>query len=120
MRYLNGGLCLLMVLFAAVQYNDPDGVFWMPVYLVPAAWAGLAAYRPQLLRDPWPSIGLAGCLVLAVAGVFYFWPQDPGWWRQDVWWESEAAREGMGFMVATATLLVVALTRSHESRRSAD
>ena len=118
MKYLNGALCLLMLLFAAVQYNDPDSLFWVPIYLVPAAWAGLAAYRPRALRERWASVGLAACLVLALAGVFHFWPQDLGWWRQDVWWESEPAREGMGIMVVTVTLCVVALTWSRAGRRA--
>ena len=119
MKYLNAALCLVMLLFAAVQYNDPDGPLWVFIYLVPAAWTGLAAYRPRVLRERWPSIGLAACLVLALAGVFHFWPQDTGWWRQDVWWESEPAREGMGIMVVTLALLVVALTWSLEGRRAA-
>ena len=118
MRYVNGILCFFMLLFAAVQYNDPDGLLWIPIYLVPAAWAGFAAYRPRALRGRWPSLGLAACLALALVGLVLYWPQDPGWWRQDVWWESEPAREGMGIMIVTASLLVVALTWSLAGRRA--
>lgn len=119
MRIVNGVLCVFMLLFAAVQYNDPDGLLWIPVYLVPAAWTGFAAYRPGALRGRWPSRGLAACVVLALVGVVHFWPRDAGWWRQDVWWESEPAREGMGFMIVAATLLVVALTWHLAGRRGA-
>ena len=111
MRLVNGLLCLVMVLFAAVQYNDPDLAFWIPVYAVAALWAGLAAYRPALLCGLWPSLGLAACLALAVGLTVGFWPGDAHWWRQEVWWQSETAREGMGLMIVTATLLVVAASR---------
>jgi hypothetical protein len=43
-----------MLLFVAVQYNDPDGPLWMVIYGVPAIWAGLAWMRPQLLLRPAP------------------------------------------------------------------
>jgi hypothetical protein len=43
-----------MLLFVAVQYNDPDGPLWMVLYGVPAIWAGLAWMRPQLLLRPAP------------------------------------------------------------------
>jgi Transmembrane family 220, helix len=37
MKILNIVLVLLFVLFAAVQYNDPDPHVWIPIYLYPAA-----------------------------------------------------------------------------------
>ncbi|MCG8355861.1 MAG: transmembrane 220 family protein [Kiloniellales bacterium] len=116
MRYVNGFLCLLMVLFAAVQYNDPDAALWVPMYLVPAAWAGLAAFRPHKLRNRLPSLALAACTALAVVAAIVLWPQDEGWWRQEVWWESEPAREGMGLMVVVIVMLVVGLTWSRMRR----
>jgi len=36
MRVINGIFCILLVLFAAVQYNDPDRVFWGGLYLARA------------------------------------------------------------------------------------
>ncbi len=36
MKTLNIVLVVLFVLFAAVQYNDPDPYIWMPIYLFPA------------------------------------------------------------------------------------
>jgi hypothetical protein len=39
--------------------------------------------------------------------VVVLWPPAEQWWRTDVWWESEASREGMGLMLATAVLLAV-------------
>lgn len=110
MRYVNGVLALMMIAFIAVQYNDPDGPFWMVIYLVPAVCAGLAALRPDLLQRSAGRLGLFACLALAVIATVAFWPADAFWWRRDVWWESEAAREGMGLMIATAVTAVATIT----------
>lgn len=106
MRYVNIVLCILMVLFAAVQYNDPDAFLWIAVYLVPAIWAGLAAFRLDYLRRNAPMAALAVCMVAGLLGVVYYWPDTPGFWRKDVWWIVETAREGMGMMIVTVVMLV--------------
>lgn len=106
MRYVNTLLCLLMLLFIAVQYNDPDGPMWMVIYLVPAVWAGLAAFRSSFVAQPVPGYLLLGCIVAAIAGVVYYWPNTPRWWTQDVWYEFETAREGMGMMIVAFVLAV--------------
>ena len=104
MRIIDGLLCVMLLAFAAVQYNDPDVYFWMPLYAFAAAWAGMAAYRPwQLRRRPWAAL-LALCLVAAAIATAWYWPTEEAFWRQDVWWESETAREGMGVMIVTVTL----------------
>jgi hypothetical protein len=106
MRYLNGFICALLTLFAAAQYNDPDAFLWSLIYGVPAVWAGLAAWRPGgLSRSPAALCALGACLILALAGTIYMWPAEFA-----TWWDAEEVREGMGLMIVTATLLVVALT----------
>lgn len=128
MRYLFGVLAAVLLLFAGVQYNDPDFYFWGPVYLAPALWAGLAAGRPALLLRPLAVRGLFLCLAAAVVGTVAYWPDDPAWWRRDVWWESEGAREGMGMMIVTAAFLILAASavvrlrreRSHEAPAEKD
>lgn len=118
MRIVYGVLALVLLLFAGVQYNDPDYFLWIPVYLVPALWAGLAALRPLLLGRPTAVAGLSLCLAAALAGTALLWPTDAQWWRQDVWWQSETAREGMGMMIVATTLL--ALTATALLRRRGD
>ena len=93
-----------MVLFGAVQYNDPDGATWMAVYLVTAVWTALAAWRAPLVARRVPSALLLACIAAALAGVVHFWPRTPRWWTQDVWYEVETAREGMGLMIVTLVL----------------
>ena len=118
MRYLNAILALLMVAFAAVQYNDPDAFFWVVIYLVSGAWAGIAAFRPSRLDQTGVRRALLLTLGAAVVFMVAFWPQDAFWWRQEVWWESEAAREGMGLMICTAVILIVVGTAFRPGRNA--
>ncbi len=110
MRYVHIVLGLLMVAFAAVQYNDPDVLLWIVIYLVPAAWAFAAAFRLAQVRSLAGERLLWASLVVGAATTVYYWPAMPGFWRKDVWWVEETAREGMGVMIALAILLVVLAT----------
>lgn len=110
MKYVNTIFCALLLLFIGVQYNDPDGPLWMLIYAIPALWTAIAVFNPLLLYRITARVLLALCLLAMVAGVFYYWPTVPHWWRKDIWWVEETAREGMGVMIALAALLVVLLT----------
>ena len=117
MRIVNGILCILLLLFAVVQYNDPDGLYWGPIYLIGALWTGIASFRPSLFTSPIAAGLFALSLAAMLFGVWYHWPQTPDFWKQDVWWETETAREGMGMMI-TAVALLVAGTIVLRIRRS--
>jgi hypothetical protein len=106
LRVVNIVLCLLMLLFIAVQYNDPDGLMWMAIYLVPAVWALLAAINPFAIGQGLLKTLLLLTIVASLAAMFYYWPKTSGWWKQEVWWEVETAREGMGMMIVSMVLLV--------------
>lgn len=43
MKIFNIAFCLIFILFAALQYNDPDPYLWIPVYLYTATLCGFAA-----------------------------------------------------------------------------
>jgi Transmembrane family 220, helix len=119
MRYANIVLGVLMLLFAAVQYNDPDAPLWMVMYLVPAAWAFMAAFRLGGTSSRDGVVLLWVSLAVYLFAVVFFWPQTPGFWRKDVWWTDEEAREAMGLMIAFGVLLcVLATTLRARSRRS--
>jgi prepilin signal peptidase PulO-like enzyme (type II secretory pathway) len=110
MKYVNLVFFVLLILFTAVQYNDPDGPLWMVIYAIPAFWAGLAFLRADLLWQLTLRGLLTVCLLAAVVAVVYYWPTVPQWWSQSVWWEEEVAREGMGVMIVTVALLVAFFT----------
>lgn len=111
MRIVNIVLCLLMLLFIAVQYNDPDGPLWMAIYAIAAIWTAIAAFRRSLLGNRFVHLLLMMCIAAAIAGMLYFWPATPGWWKKEVWWEVESVREGMGMMIVAAVLVVVWFSR---------
>lgn len=110
MKFLNLFLCVLMLVFAGVQLNDPDGPIWMLIYLIPAVWAAIAAFRGSWLSIKLVRALLFLCIVCAIAATLYFWPKTAGWWKTEVWWEVETAREGMGMMIVSIVLFVAWIT----------
>jgi hypothetical protein len=114
MRYVNGFFCVLFVLFAVVQYNDPDAVLWILIYGVTAVWAGLAAFRPARFAHNRLLLGAFGVTLVAMAaGAVYEWPQSIA-----DWWDNEFVREGLGLIIATVALLVVAYTLTRARREA--
>jgi hypothetical protein len=100
MRIINGGFCVLLTGFALAQYNDPDAIVWFLIYAVPAAWAGLAAVRPERLTPDLRVIAAHSvCLAAAVAGSLWCWPSLPAGWL-----DIETEREGLGIIIATVAL----------------
>jgi len=114
MRLFFGILLLVMFLFMAVQYNDPDGPLWVLIYSVPALLMLVAMLRPGWFSrraGRW----IRAVMVLGLAaGVIWFWPSSEGFWRQEVWWETETAREGMGMMIAFLVGAAAFLVRAKE------
>jgi len=117
MRYVFLFLMCLMLLFMAVQYNDPDGLMWMGIYALPAVWCSLAALRQQAFERGVTRWALICSVLLSVAGVFWFWPLSPRFWTKDVWYNVETAREGLGMMIISGILLMILLTRCKRSQR---
>ncbi len=100
MRILHSSLLLMMLLFMVVQYNDPDGPLWVGIYSLPALMMLVAIVQPGIFANRLGRVLLWVALVALAAGVVHFWPKTQGFWRQEVWWETESAREGMGMMIA--------------------
>ena len=99
-------LLALMLLFAAVQYNDPDGASWAAVYAVPAAAMLVALVRPAFLATGAGRAALGLALAALAVGTWMLWPERDGFWRREVWWEEETVREGLGMAVALAVTAV--------------
>ena len=122
LRALNGLLCLTLLAFVAVQYNDPDGPLWMLYYGVPALWAGVLAWRSGWAREGgdsavWRQRALWASLVVWAALMVFYWPTMPNFWRKEVWINEETAREGMGLMIAFGAVAVALLTSAWWVRR---
>lgn len=71
--------CLLFLLFAFWQINDPDPEWWVPAYIGGAMVCGLAAVN----RFPLQIIAALAAAYLIAS--FFFWPQEIfGWVSQEV------------------------------------
>jgi uncharacterized membrane protein len=116
MRYLALFFAVLFVLFAAVQYNDPDPWFWIPIYLIPAIISFL------VFRGTYPVAAMWIAAVLFLIGAIYWLPPNMSEW---IGMEQEAsslqmgvpfieeARESMGLLlvfVAMAAYLIAFYT----------
>ena len=108
-------LGLAMLGFTAVQYNDPDGLLWAVYYIVPAAWAFLAAFRLDVARSSLGRRLLWVTVAVWLGLVIFYWPQMPGFWRREVFMVEETAREGMGLMIAWLALLIALFTARQKS-----
>lgn len=101
---------LLFVLFAGLQYNDPDPQVWIPIYAF-AAMACLMAYTG--IGRPWFFILMA---VIYVGAAIRQWPPSfEGFWLNEVGMKTmnvELARESGGLtLCALAMGLMAWLTR---------
>jgi hypothetical protein len=65
MKIFNIFFCLAFILFAALQYNDPDPYIWMPIYLYAAVLCWLA-FRNKF----YPGAYLIGIAVYTVYALY--------------------------------------------------
>ena len=71
MKIFNIFFCLVFILFAALQYNDPDPYLWMPIYLYTAVFCALAARNKFYPKAYW--LGIA---IYAVYATYKFFCKD--------------------------------------------
>lgn len=71
MKVFNFFFCFIFILFAAVQYNDPDPYIWMPIYLYTAIFCWLA-FRNKF----YPNAYLAGITVYALYALYKVFDQN--------------------------------------------
>jgi hypothetical protein len=71
MKIFNIFFCVVFILFAAVQYNDPDPYVWMPIYLYTAALCWFA-FRNKF----YPRAYLLGVAIYAVYATYKLFDQN--------------------------------------------
>lgn len=71
MKILNLVFCILFVLFAALQYNDPDPYVWIPIYLYAALLCWLA-FKGKFF----PKAYLIGIAVYLTYAIFLFFTRN--------------------------------------------
>ena len=65
MKLFNIFFCFVFIVFAALQYNDPDPYVWMPIYLYTSALCWLA-FRSRY----YPRAYIAGIIVYALYATY--------------------------------------------------
>jgi hypothetical protein len=116
MRYVHAAFVAILIFFAALQVNDPDWYYWGPVYLLAAAWSGLALWRPEAFtHSQIVATGAAISIVLFLAGFAWLARElGPGWIH------NEEARESLGYFIcAAATAFAVWESRLRSRRATA-
>lgn len=106
MKYLSLSFALIFVLFAAVQYNDPDPQVWIPIYAF-AAMACVMAYAG--LGRPWFFVLMA--LVYAGTAIWQWPPAFEGFLLDEMGMKTvniELAREAGGLAICAVAMLIMA------------
>jgi hypothetical protein len=109
-RLLNLTMALLFAFAAALQYNDPDPIPWIAVYLAAAAVSLAAAFGRRIPRGV-----LAAVAVIAIgwaALIAFGGPAASEYGRMFDAWEMkspavEEAREVSGLMIEAAWMAVL-------------
>jgi Transmembrane family 220, helix len=71
MKVFNFIFCLLFIISAALQYNDPDPYLWIPIYLYGAVlcWQ---AFKNQF----YPKATIAGIFIFTAYATYLFFTKD--------------------------------------------
>lgn len=67
MKFFNIVFCILFIISAGLQYNDPDPYLWIPIYLY-GAFLCLQAARHHY----YPKAYVAGLIFYSIYGVYLF------------------------------------------------
>lgn len=114
MKIFNLFFCVSFILFAGLQYNDPDPYLWIPIYLSGAILCWLA-FRQKF----YPRLYLLAILLFLGYAAYLFFQQDGmlDWIREheaeDIAGEMkatepwiEATREVLGLLILIIVLLI--------------
>lgn len=92
MKIFNLLFCFIFIVFAGLQYNDPDPYVWMPIYLYTAVLCWLA-FRGKYFRTAY----VLGIIVYAVYAGYKFFDENGVW----DWMTKHRAENIAGSMKAT-------------------
>ena len=126
MKIFNVFFCIVFIIFATLQYNDPDPYVWIPIYMYGAILCGYAAANKFYPRAYWIGIG-----VYAVYATYKFFTENGvlDWIEQHnaqniaetmkaqkPW--IEETREFFGLVILIVVLLINYFSSKRKSHRS--
>lgn len=106
---------VLFLLFAAVQYNDPDPQVWIPIYGI----AAVACFMAYAGLGKWWFFGLLA-VMFVVAAVYQWPPVFEGFLFSEVGMRSvniELAREAGGLAICALVMGILAALARQPIRR---
>ena len=121
MRYFSYFWVFIFVVFAILQFNDPDPYLWIPIYLVAAIISWLAS------RQIYNKAVIIASMVLYFVGGIYLFPMDiQQWISREEKAKSlamnmpfiEEARESMGLLICFLVMTVYLFAASNVKKRS--
>lgn len=71
MKFFNLLFCILFIISAALQYNDPDPYLWIPIYLF-GAFICFSAMK----KNFYPTVTLAGVFMFISYGIYLFFDKN--------------------------------------------
>jgi len=71
MKIFNFFFCFVFIVFAALQYNDPDPYIWIPIYMYTAILCVMAARKRFYRKAYW-----LGICVYGVYAIYKFFCKD--------------------------------------------
>ncbi len=79
MKIFNSIFCILFIISAALQYNDPDPYVWVPIYLY-GAWLCYRAVKGQY----YPRAYIAGIIVYSAYALYLLFDKTGviNWWQE--------------------------------------
>jgi hypothetical protein len=69
MKIFNYSFAFIFLVFAALQYNDPDPILWIPIYLYPTFLCFQEARNKKVLKELY-QIGFIGFVPYAIYKMF--------------------------------------------------
>lgn len=94
----------LFLLFASVQFNDPDPMIWILAYTSTAVLGFLYLNRSLAAKLKWTYLGLA--MILLAGSYIQFPPQWEGFGTEMKTTNNELARESIGLLLCGMVLLL--------------
>ena len=120
MRYFAGFWAVAFIIFAALQFNDPDPFTWIALYLFAAALSVFAMFKKYY------KIPVIAGMVVYLVWALYLFPANPSeWLAQEEQAKSlamkmpfvEEARESLGLLIAFAVLTVYLFASTQTDKR---
>jgi hypothetical protein len=103
---------VIFLLFAAVQYNDPDPQVWIPIY----GFAAIASFM-ALGNAGRPWFYIASGVIYLVCAIYWWPPKFEGFLLDEMGMKTvniELARESGGLAICALAMFIMALlTRSN-------